>query len=136
MKSGGRGSRYAINLCMLLEHISGTRLTLDLYNRLSRNSGEPVQIHSKGDLLADISLPSVSGSDEPEILNDSIETLKKSPMYPYGLTENMIASLQEGGINTIRNACDASDQQLDDLRGIGDAKVLRIRNVIGQAVWM
>ncbi len=136
MKSGGRGSKYAINLCMLLEHIPGSRLTVDVYNRLSKNTGEPIQIHSKGDLLAEISLPSLSESQEPGILNDSLETLRKSPMYPYGLTDNMIESLQGGGYVTIRDACDATDQQLDALWGIGEAKVVRIRNVIGQAVWM
>ena len=136
MKSGGRGSRYAINLCMLLEHISGARLTQDVYNKLNRNLGEPVQLHSKGLVLGNISLPPVSENQEPEILNDPIETLRKSLMYPYGLTDNMIESLQNGGYLTIRDASGATDQQLDELKGIGGAKVLRIRNVIGQAVWM
>jgi hypothetical protein len=135
MKSGGRGSRYAINLCMLLENIAGARLTQDVYSRLNKNSGEPIQIHSRGELL-DISLPAVTEDQEPDILNDPIETLRKSRIYPYGLTDNMTTSLRDGGFITIRDACDSTDQRLDDLPGIGAAKVTRIRNVIGQAVWM
>lgn len=136
MKSGGRGSRYAINLCMLLEHIPGTRLTQDVYNKLSKNSGEPIQVHSRGQLIAGVVLPHVSENLEPEILNHSIETLRKSSIYPYGLTGAMVESLLTGGYTTIRDASAATDQQLDDLKGIGSAKVARIRNVIGQAVWM
>ena len=51
MKSGGRGSRYAVNLCMLFEKVAGTRLTIDLYRRWKSNTVEPLQLHIKGPAL-------------------------------------------------------------------------------------
>ena len=46
MKSGGRGPRFVLNLCMLLEKIRGARLTADLFRRWSSDASEALQIHS------------------------------------------------------------------------------------------
>ncbi len=136
MKSGGRGCRYAVNMCMLLENVTNARLTSDLYQRWKTSTEEPVQIHSKGTALSNVILPEFSGSEEPEILDDPVDTLRKSPVYPFGLTERMIEKLHEAHIDTVRDLYEAPDDRLDDIDRIGSYRVRVLRNVVAQAIWL
>ena len=103
MKSGGRGSRYAMNLCMLLENVSGTRLTNELYQKWKSSTDEPIQIHSKGATLTNLLMPQLAEGTDPEILNDPLNSIQKSAAYPYGLSERMVQKLQEAGIHNKRS---------------------------------
>jgi hypothetical protein len=136
MKSGGRGSRYALNLCMLLENVSGTRLTNDLYQKWKASPDEPVQIHSKGVALANLTMPDLDEGRDPEILNDPLGTIQKSSAYPYGLSERMIEKLHEAEINTIRDLYEAPEDKLDDIPYIGDYRVKQLKNIVAQAIWL
>lgn len=136
MKSGGRGTRYALNLCMLLESVSGARLTADLYSKWNSRAEEPIQIHSKGSLLSKIVMPDFSVEAEPEIFNDSIETLKKSPAYPYGLSDKIVERLRADGILTVRDLYDAQEDRLDQIHYIGEVRVRQLKNAVAQAVWL
>lgn len=136
MKSGGRGSRYAVNLCMLFEKVTGTRLTADLYRRWKSNTREPLQLHIKGPAFSTIAMPEFNGSDEPEILDDQVEQLRKSPAYPFGLSDRIIERLKLAGINTIRELDLAADDRLDDIGYIGPYRIRLIRNAVAQAIWL
>lgn len=136
MKSGGRGTRYALNLCNLLEQTPGSRMTKDLFDRwMSLEREEAVQFN-KASKLAAVPLPSLVESPELAILNEPIDKLAKSRAYPYGLTEAKIRTLTGAGIHTVGDLADADDGPLDRLPDIGKAWIRRIRNVLGQAVWM
>jgi hypothetical protein len=63
---------------MLLESVTGARLTSELFQKWMTTQEESVQLHSKGTVLAYISLPQLAEDREPEILNDPVETLRKS----------------------------------------------------------
>lgn len=136
LKSGGRGARFEINLCILLEQVPGARLTSELFDRWTQSKEEAVEFHSRGAQFADVTPALPNAESELEILDEPVERLRKSRAYPYGLTDNMIDTLQNGGYITVRGVSDATDEQLDGLRWFGEATVKRIRNVIGQAVWM
>ncbi len=135
MKSGGRGARFAVNLCNLLESMPGTRLTETLYERWSKERPEPVEFH-RGSNLMGIDLPVLEDEAALEILNRPIETLAKSNAYPYGLTVAKIEVLQEANITTVDDLASASDERLLSLWGVGEVFLTRFRNVVGQAVWM
>ncbi len=136
LKSGGRGARFAVNLCLLLEHVPGTRLTAELFERWKTEKEEPIEFHVRGSQLARIENPDVSDAAELEILNGPIDKLKKSRAYPYGLTDHMIDTLREAGINTVGDLSRTPDEDLDRLDYVGTATIRRMRNVLGQAVWM
>jgi len=136
MKSGGRGSRYAINLCMLLEHVPGTRLTADLFQKWKMRDDEPVQLHSKATSLATIRLPDLAANQDPEILNDPVEVLRKSPAYPYGISDRMVEKLHAAQILTVRNLYEATEQQLDAIDYVGEYRVRQLKNVVAQAIWL
>jgi hypothetical protein len=136
LKSGGRGTRYALSLCILLESVLGRRLTSELFEKWRHDREEPVEFHVKGDKLAGIVAPQPETTSELAILLEPVSKLATSHAYPYGLTDHMIATLNEAGINTVRNLAETSDESLDELPQIGPAKIKRIRNVVGQAVWM
>ena len=80
--------------------------------------------------------PQPETTSDLAILLEPVSKLAKSNAYPYGLTDHMIATLNDAGINTVGDLADTSDGRLDELPSIGPAKVRRIKNVIGQAVWM
>lgn len=135
MKSGGRGTRFVMNLCNLLEQVRGSRLTRDLFVKWNNKDAETVEIH-RGVELLQIAVPELNESAEPAILSMPITKLVKSQTYPYGLTEQKISVLVDDGIETIGDLANTSDAELDALKGIGTAWVQRIRNVVAQAVWM
>lgn len=136
MKSGGRGARYAVNLCNLLEQTPGARLTRDLFDRWTASQREDGIQFNKASKLSEIPIPSLPASSEIKIFGQPISTLKKSPAYPYGLSQQKIDVLSAAGFATVRDVADATDDELDNVPTIGDAMVLRIRNVLGQAIWM
>jgi len=135
MKSGGRGARFALNLCNLLEHVSGTRLTDALHQQWSNERLEPIEFHRGSDLV-EIEVPVLQEDADLGILSKSVETLAKSNAYPYGLTEAKIDVLKNAGINTVGDLAAASDERLLSLWGVGDVFLQRFRNVVGQAIWM
>lgn len=136
LKSGGRGARYALNLCNILEQTTGTRLVKSLYDRWSEKSREEAIQFSKGSKLSDIPVPETPPSGDLAIFTQGIGALSKSNAYPYGLSLQKIQLLEEAGYQTVGALVEASDEDLDSIRGIGVATVLRIRNVLGQAIWM
>lgn len=136
MKSGGRGSRYALNLCNLLEQTPNARLTKELFEQwTAKLREEPVQFN-RASRLAAFELPALPESADLAIFDEPIDKLMKSNAYPYGLTPQKIEILTEAGINTVGDLAEADDQTLDKLPWIGPANVKRIRNVLGQAIWM
>ena len=136
MKSGGRGARYTMNLCSLLEQTRGARLTRDLFDRwVSPDREEAIQL-AKSSRLSEVALPQLPDSSEIRIFGEPIEVLKKSRAYPYGLSQQKIEALGHAGFTAVRDLADASDDQLDRVPSVGDVTVQRIRNVLGQAIWM
>jgi hypothetical protein len=136
LKSGGRGSRFALNLCILLEHVPGARLTSELFERWRGEREEPIEFHVRGTQLASISSPEPLATADLEILNEAIEKLRKSRAYPYGLTDRMLEQLKEAGKNTVGHLSRATDEELDRLAYVEEATIRRMRSVVGQAVWM
>ena len=136
MKSGGRGARYALNLCNLLEQTPSARLTRELFDRWQSQSREEAVQFNRSSKLAAVVLPNLPEVAGLAILNEPIAKLGKSSAYPYGLTDLKIQVLKEAGVRTVGDLADADDSALDALPGINDAWVRRIRNVLGQAIWM
>jgi hypothetical protein len=136
LKSGGRGSRFAVNLCILLEHVPGARLTSDLFERWRGEREEPVEFHVRGTQFTGIAAPEPRANADLGILDEPIDKLKKSRAYPYGLTDRMIEQLKEAGKITVGDLSRASDEELDRLAYVGEATIRRMRSVVGQAVWM
>jgi hypothetical protein len=135
MKSGGRGARFAINLCNLLENVPGTRLTETLFRQWISEKHDPVDFH-KGSELMLINLPELDANNDLEILSQPVSALAKSNAYPYGLTQAKIDVLREAGIHTVAELASATDKELLALKGVGAAFLVRYRNVVGQAIWM
>lgn len=136
MKSGGRGARYALNLCSLLEQTSGARLTRELFDKWVGRSREEAVQFGRGSSLAVLQVPETPDIDELTILSQPIETLVKGKLYPYGLTQQRIDSLKDNGFMTVGDLASASDDDLDEVYYLGEASIARIRNVVGQAIWM
>ncbi|HIE01141.1 MAG TPA: hypothetical protein EYP59_12780 [Thiotrichaceae bacterium] len=136
MKSGGRGSRFTLNLCNLLEITPGKRLTSDLFSAWLQDQHEPAEIHINSRILDDIQLPELPLDKELSVLELPIESLIKSKAYPYGLTQTKVDVLKKSHIKTIRELAETSDEQLRSLSGVGEKSLNRIRNVLGQAIWM
>lgn len=134
LKHGGRGSRYILNLCNLLEVIENSRLTNDIFKKWLRNDLLPTEI-PKSNSFFDIEMPKVHENKELGILKEDIEKLKKSKVYPYGLTENKIKLLKSEGIEKIEDLF-AITEENKEVNGIGDVWIQKIKNLLGQAVWM
>jgi len=136
LKSGGRGARYALNLCNLLEQSSGSRLTKNLFDKWSSNVRDEAIQFSKGSKLSEVTLPNALPEVELAIFSEDISALRKSNAYPYGLSSQKIQLLKDASYNVVGDLVEATDDQLQQIRGIGAATVFRIRNVLGQAIWM
>ena len=136
LKSGGRGPRFAVNLCNLLERISGSRMTSQLFEQWSGSSDIPVELHQKGAIFDGIQVPTPKDSDEMEILSMPIEILAKSKSYPYGLTPQKITILKEAGYTTVGDLATAPADDLLQLEKVGHVFLDRFRSVVGQAIWM
>ncbi|MEG0962587.1 MAG: hypothetical protein RSF88_06975 [Lachnospiraceae bacterium] len=136
MKQGGRGTRYAINLCNALEKVAGTRLTRELYQEWKASKVEDVQFSANSMAFSEIELPEVDINRNIGILKLDIETLKKSNIFPYGLTEDKIQRLREHGYGKVGELAEATEEQLMEIYRIGDKTTQRIKNVVDQAIWM
>ena len=136
MKSGGRGARYALNLCNLLEQTSGSRLTRELFDRWCSRAREEAVQFSPASTLGAMMLPETSGDDELAIFSEPVSVLQKSKIYPYGLSAQKVDALVVRGFQTVGDLVSASDEDLDAVPSVGEAAILRIRNVLGQAIWM
>ncbi len=138
MKSRGRGTRYILNLCTLLENIPGARVTNDIYTRWlneKNERNEPLELHRASELFK-FQLPELPKHGEMLIFNEDISKLKKSNAYPYGLTEHKIDILKAAGYHTVSELAEASDESLLNLRDIGSENLKRIRSTVAQAIWM
>lgn len=135
MKSGGRGARYTLNLCNLLEVIPHGRLTTDLLRKWLTHEKEYTQI-SKKSKLEELELPELEEFKDLGILASDIKILEKSNAYPYGLTEHKISILKNAGYTSVKDLFNASDKEILDLEGISYYWLGRIKSVIGQAIWM
>ncbi|MEE3954135.1 hypothetical protein [Peribacillus frigoritolerans] len=135
MKSGGRGTRFVLNLCNLLESIPGSRLTKDVFEAWQNREGEDIQF-SKNSSLASISWGELPDDQNLSILELPIEKLKKSNVFPYGITDNKLEVLRENGYDNVGDLAQATDEALMGIEGIGDRTIERFRSVLGQAIWM
>ncbi len=136
LKSGGRGPRFAVNLCNLLERLEGSRLTAKLFDDWLARAGRPVELHEKSGVFANLKVPQPLNSGDLEVLKKAISTLRRSKAYPYGLTELKIATLKKAGIKTIGDLATADDATLAKIEGVGQAWIARFRSIVGQAIWM
>lgn len=136
MKQGGRGTRYAINLCNALEKVPGTRLTKELYQEWLKPKVEDVQFAANSSLFMEVKLPQIDISRNLEILDFDIEKLKKSKVFPYGLTEDKIQRLKQNGYITVGQLAEATEMQLQEIYKIGQKTIGRIKSVVDQAIWM
>lgn len=135
MKNGGRGTRYILNLCNLLEVMPSNRLTTDLFKKWNTIEKEYTQIHRRG-ILDKISLPSLEELSNIGILEKDITVLAKSKAYPYGLTPHRMRILEQGNFSTVGDLAEAADEELLKLEDIGESWLNRIKSVVGQAIWM
>jgi len=136
LKSGGRGPVYAINLCSLLEETPSKRLTFEMIEEWLQGSSEAAELHVNSVLFNSIKLPKLSDENGLAILNKPIQVLGRSSAYPYGLTDPIIQRLVDAGMETVGMLANASDDELDDIGYIGEAKIKVIRDVVFQAIWM
>ncbi len=136
MKSGGRGARYALNLCNLLEQTTGSRLTRELFEKWCGRVREEAVQYGRASELSSIELPEIREADDLAIFHEPVSVLLKSKIYPYGLSEQKIADLRQHGFETVGDLAGATNDDLDAIPYVGDAAIIRIRNVLGQAIWM
>ncbi|KNZ40472.1 ATP-binding protein [Acetobacterium bakii] len=136
MKQGGRGTRYSINLCNALEKVPGTRLTKDLHTEWMNSKVEDIQFAANNILFSSIILPEIDVANNLGILDLEIEKLKKSNVFPYGLTDDKINRLKLNGYVTVGELASCSEEKLKQIDRIGDRTVYRIKNVVDQAIWM
>ncbi|MFM9265446.1 hypothetical protein [Tychonema sp. BBK16] len=138
MKSRGRGTRYSLNLCTLLENIHGARVTRKIYSRWlneGNERNESLELHKTSELFK-MQLPELLKDGEMLIFNEDISKLKKSNAYPYGLTQDKIDILKAADYNTVSALAEASDKSLLALNNIGEETLKRIRSTVAQAIWM
>lgn len=136
MKQGGRGTRYAINLCNTLENVPGTRLTKELYQEWLKPKVEDVQFAVNNSAFMGVELPEIDVERNLGILELDIEKLKKSNVFPYGLTDDKIQRLKANGYQTVGQLAESTEMQLKEIYKIGDRTIERIKNVVDQAIWM
>ena len=135
MKSRGRGTRYTLNLCTLLERTSGARVTSDIYGTWNSDKDDPIELH-KGSELFKLELPEILEKGEMLILGEDLAKLKKSNAYPYGLTDSKIEILKAAEYTTVLDLAEATDEDLLGLEEIGPQTLKRIRSTVAQAIWM
>ncbi len=136
LKSGGRGTRYALNLCNTLEKMAGSRLTQDLFSMWMGNTQEDTQFAANTSVFDDIVLGNPDRNQEIGILNFPITILKKSKSFPNGLTDDKIQRLEAKGWKTVGEVAEKSDAELQQVEMIGPKTVMRIKNTVEQAIWM
>lgn len=135
MKSGGRGTRYSLNLCNIMERITPNRLTSEMFKNWIQHEKDFVQIY-KSDELNKIDMPVSYENKDLGILSRPINILQKSIIYPYGLTEYRISKLSDAGFATVKQLAEANDADILAVEAVGTEWLRRIKNVVGQAIWM
>lgn len=136
MKSGGRGSVYALNLCNLLDQMPTGRLTIDGIREWISDRSDLGEIHSSASTFSHIELPEPLDTADLKIFKSNIDCLKRSPAYPYGLTEDKIGRLTRAGYVTVEQLASATDDELDAIFRIGDKTIEKIKDNVYQAIWM
>jgi len=136
MKSGGRGTRYALNLCNLLEKVGGARLTQALYEDWVVSGTGFAEFHKAGSEFTSIDVPAERPDAELGVLSLPIETLRKGQTYPYGLTQQKIDLLMQRGYRTIGELAGADESDLMKIDSVGEVFARRIKLVAYQAIWM
>ena len=136
MKQGGRGTRYVVNLCNTLEKVPGARLTRSLYEEWINATVEDIQFAANNIFFAEIELPEINIDNNLGILNYDIGKLKKSNVFPSGLTDDKIEKLKGEGYLTVGQLAECTEADLRRIYGIGDRSVEKIKNVVDQAIWM
>ncbi len=136
LKSGGRGPVFAINLCNLLDSVPSKRLTFEMIDQWIGGVPEPAEFHISGQAFHPVQLPALPVEHGLAILDKPVTVLRKSPAYPYGLTNNLIDRLAGAGIATVGQLAVSDNRTLDRIEYIGDATIKRIREVVYQAIWM
>jgi hypothetical protein len=138
-KSGsGRGPRYALSLGPLFEQVHGSTLSYELiasFLRISVANEEMVE-YAPSSELSKFSYPEPENEVPLDILKLPIERLQTGHAIPYGLTPLMITALANGGYKTVEDVVKVPMEKLKELPQIWDAKALRIRNAVEQAIWM
>lgn len=136
MKSGGRGAVFAVNLCNLLEMTPGRRLTSELAQQWIERTDDPFEFHVNNPDLSRVKIPDPGPERDLSILGKPISTLAQSNAYPYGLTADKIVRLEEGGLETILDVAEATDDQILAIHMVGPRSLKRIRDAVYQAIWM
>lgn len=136
MKSGGRGPVYAINLCNLLDAVPSKRLTLEIIDEWTNGAAEPAELHISGQVFHAIKLPQLPEEHGLAILEKPVSVLGRSKTYPYGLTQRIIERLVGAGLSTVGQVASSTDEQLDRIDYIGEARIKVVRDVVYQAIWM
>jgi hypothetical protein len=136
MKSGGRGGVFAINLCNLIDKMPSQRLTIEAMDDWISGALEISEIHASGNVFSSIQIPVLADERGLSILDKEIDVLKKSPAYPYGLTNDKLARLKGAGFLKVGQLAGASDYDLKQIEYVGSATVRRVRDVVLQAIWM
>lgn len=88
-------------MCNTLENVPGTRLTKDLYQEWLKPKVEDVQFAVNNSAFMGVELPEIDVKRNLGILDLDIEKLKKSNIFPYGLTEDKIQRLKANGYQTV-----------------------------------
>jgi hypothetical protein len=132
---GGRGPRYRLNLAVLLENVKQKKLSHDLINEWRDTQLPSLEIAPPTPITA-VVMPELPAQQSLSILGLDITKLQKSRSYPYGLTPEKIEALKSKGYTTVKSLAIATEQELDDIYGIGHAWVRRIKDVTSQAIWM
>ncbi|WP_440980077.1 ATP-binding protein [Sphingomonas pseudosanguinis] len=136
LKSGGRGPVYSVNLCSLLEQVSGKRMTFDMMNDWRSARLDATEIHVNSDVFEGVNLPNLPSVDTLGILEKPLSWIQKGNMYPFGLTPGKLSLLVDSGYQNVGDLVAASDADLIAIDGIGDATIKKARDLSYQAVWM
>ncbi len=139
MKFGGRGTKFALNLPVLLERLPNQGLTEEIYQEWSslEKTYQAQELYSGDSKLASVNLPALPKKDrELSIWSKPISFLEKSKIYPYGLTKNQITILEQAGFETISQLAEATAVELQGIEDIGEKWAKRIKNVVLQAIWI
>ncbi len=135
MKSGGRGPRYCLNLATTLEEWKQAKLTSDLFENWQEKNMDFSEIHLNSNVIKS-QLPDIAEDADLSVFNLPVDSLAKSNAYPYGLTDGKMEQLKNANYLTIGAVADATDDELDNIEGIGEKTIERIRAVVNQAIWM
>lgn len=114
----------------------GARLTQSLFDDWIVWGAGFVEFHRQGSEFAGIETPPERPDAELGVLSLPVDTLRKSQVYPYGLTQQKIDLLKRAGYSSIGDLAEADENALKRLESVGDVFAHRIKLVAYQAIWM